>query len=91
MLDVKTEKDVAQRLRRIEGQVKGLERMVAQQRECIDILQQLAAVDAAVERVRVVIFRHHARKCVPEAIQRGGAEKLRGIAELADIVDQFCK
>ena len=91
MLDGKTEKDVAQRLRRIEGQAKGLQRMVAQQRQCIDLLQQLAAVDAAVERVRVVIFRHHARKCVPEAIRRGGPDKLREIDQLADIVDQFCK
>ncbi len=91
MLDAKCQTDVGQRLRRIEGQVKGLQRMVAEPRLCIDILQQLAAVDAAIERVRVVIFRHHVRKCVPEAIERGGPDKARRISELADIVDQFCK
>jgi CsoR family transcriptional regulator, copper-sensing transcriptional repressor len=91
VIDVECQKEVAQRLRKIEGQVKGIQHMVEEPRLCIDILQQLSAVEAAIERVRVLIFRHHVRKCVPDAIKRGGADKNRRIAELADIVDQFCR
>jgi CsoR family transcriptional regulator, copper-sensing transcriptional repressor len=91
VIDRDGQKEVAQRLRKIEGQVKGIQNMVSEPRLCIEILQQLAAVEAAVERVRVLIFRHHVSKCVPDAIKRGGSEKSKRIAELADIVDQFCR
>jgi DNA-binding FrmR family transcriptional regulator len=89
MLDVARRKEVIQRLRRIEGQIRGIQRMVEEPRLCIDILQQLAAVEAAVDRVRVGIFRYHVRKCVPAAVKRGGPEKVKHLAELADIVDRF--
>ena len=91
MLDAPHQKELGQRLRKIEGQVQGIQRMLGEERMCIELLQQLAAVNAAVERVRVVVFRYHARKCVPDAIRRGGLDRSRRIAELADIVDQFCK
>jgi DNA-binding FrmR family transcriptional regulator len=91
MLSDTQQAELSRRLRKIEGQVQGIQRMVAEPRLCIDILQQLAAVDAALDRVRVAIFRHHVSHCVPDAIRRGGHDKVRHIAELADIVDQFCK
>jgi len=91
VIDVDCQKNVAQRLSKIEGQVKGIQHMVDEPRLCIDILQQLSAVGAAIERVRVLIFRHHVRRCVPDAIKRGGPDKNRRLAELADIVDQFCR
>jgi DNA-binding FrmR family transcriptional regulator len=90
MLDASHQKDLAQRLRRIEGQVQGIQRMVAEQRDCIELLQQLAAVTAAVGRVKVAVFRFHARTCVAAAIRRGGSDRSGRIAELVDIVDQFC-
>jgi CsoR family transcriptional regulator, copper-sensing transcriptional repressor len=91
MLKAEQQAELSRRLRRIEGQVQGIQRMVDEPRLCIDILQQLAAVDAAIDRVRVAIFRYHVSHCVPAAIKRGGNDRTRRIAELADIVDQFCK
>jgi DNA-binding FrmR family transcriptional regulator len=91
MLDAKHRKDIGTRLRRIEGQVRGIQRMVDAPRQCVEILQQLAAADAALERVRVAIFRYHVRTCVPAAVKQGGADQSGRLAELADIVDQFCR
>jgi DNA-binding FrmR family transcriptional regulator len=91
MLDATHQRELVQRLRRIEGQVRGIERMVIEPRLCLDILQQLSAVAAAVERVRVGIIRYHVKKCVPAAIRQGGVEQTRHLDELSSIVDQFCK
>jgi DNA-binding FrmR family transcriptional regulator len=91
MLDEPHKKDIGARLRRVEGQVRGIQRMIEEPRLCVDILQQLAAVDAALKRVQVAIFRYHVKRCLPGAIKLGRAEQFGRLAELADIVDQFCR
>ena len=67
MLDGDVHKAVLTRLKRIEGQVRGLSRMVEEGRYCIDILTQVRAVEAALHSVGEVILRNHLETCVTEA------------------------
>jgi DNA-binding FrmR family transcriptional regulator len=60
------------RLRRIEGQVRGLERMVSENRYCADILVQISSVQEALRAVGQALMRNHLRHCASEAIRRGG-------------------
>jgi DNA-binding FrmR family transcriptional regulator len=75
------------RLQRIEGQVRGLARMVDDDRYCIDIVTQIAAVRAALRRAEEEILRDHVAHCVEGAIASGDkADQRRKIAELMDVV-----
>ena len=75
------------RLSRIEGQVRGLRRMLEEDRYCIDIVTQVSAVRAALRRAEEEILRDHVAHCVESAIEsRNGAEQRRKIAELMDVV-----
>jgi len=75
------------RLQRIEGQVRGLSRMVEGNRYCIDIVTQIAAVRAALRRAEEEILRDHVASCVDEAVRSGNrADQRRKIAELMDVV-----
>jgi DNA-binding FrmR family transcriptional regulator len=77
----------AKRLSRIEGQVRGLSRMVEEDRYCIDIVTQIAAVRAALRRVEEEILRDHVAHCVEHAIASGNkADQRRKIEELMDVV-----
>lgn len=75
------------RLSRIEGQVRGLSRMVEEDRYCIDILTQVAAVRAALRRVEEDILRDHVAHCVEHAITSGDVDDQRQkIAELMEVL-----
>ena len=77
------------RLTRIEGQVRGLKRMVAEDRYCIDIVTQIAAVRAALRRAEEEILQDHVAHCVEHAIQSGNkAEQKRKINELMAVVSR---
>ena len=79
----------AKRLRRIEGQVRGLSRMVEEDRYCIDVVTQIAAVKAALRRVEEEILRDHVSHCVEHAIESGNkAEQRRKIEELMEVVSR---
>ena len=70
-------KDLQDRLRRIEGQVRGLQRMVEEDTYCIDILTQVNSVNAALKAVGMGLLDAHVRHCVRESIERGqGDEKV---------------
>ena len=78
------------RLRRIEGQVRGLVRMVEEERYCVDILTQLRAVRAALRRVEEGVLRDHVEHCVAEAIRSGGRTGQRQkVDELLEVVGRF--
>ena len=82
-----TKETVVKRLNRIEGQVRGLSRMVEEERYCIDIITQIAAVRAALRRAEEEILRDHVAHCVDDAIASGNrAEQRRKIAELMDVI-----
>ncbi len=75
------------RLKRIEGQVRGLSRMVEEDRYCIDIITQIAAVRAALRRVEEEVLRDHVGHCVEHAVASGDkAEQRQKIAELMDVI-----
>ncbi len=75
------------RLNRIEGQVRGLARMVEGDRYCIDIVTQISAVRAALRRLEEEVLRDHVAHCVSQAIESGDqAEQHRKVAELIDVL-----
>jgi DNA-binding FrmR family transcriptional regulator len=83
--DGKTE--TVKRLNRIEGQVRGLARMVEDDRYCIDIVTQIGAVRAALRRVEEEILRGHVAHCVEHAISSGDkADQRRKVKELMDVM-----
>ena len=75
------------RLSRIEGQVRGLARMVQEDRYCIDIVTQVGAIRAALRRVEEEILRDHVAHCVDHAIKSGNkTDQRRKVAELMDVM-----
>ena len=79
----------AKRLNRIEGQVRGIARMVDADRYCIDIVTQVSAVRAALKRVEEEILRDHVAHCVERAITSGNkADQRRKIEELMEVVSR---
>lgn len=78
---------VLKRLNRIEGQVRGIARMVDEDRYCIDIVTQISAVRAALRRVEEEVLRDHVAHCVEHAIASGDKKDQRQkIAELIDVL-----
>jgi len=82
-----TKASCLRRLGRIEGQVRGLARMVEQDRYCIDVVTQISAVRAALRRVEQEVLRDHVGHCVEHAIASGDREdQRRKVKELMDVV-----
>ncbi|GAB4226507.1 MAG: hypothetical protein Kow0032_04230 [Methyloligellaceae bacterium] len=81
------QKDCLARLARIEGQVRGISKMIEEERYCIDILMQLRAIKAALGKVENEILKDHADHCVADAIRSGNAEEQR--KKLDELVDLF--
>jgi DNA-binding FrmR family transcriptional regulator len=83
--DIKT--SLQKRLSRIEGQVRGLSKMVDEDRYCIDIVTQISAVRAALRRVEEEVLRDHVAHCVEHAISSGDkADQREKIAELMAVI-----
>jgi DNA-binding FrmR family transcriptional regulator len=91
MLDEAQQQALVTRLNRIEGQVRGIRRMVQEPRLCIEILQQLSAAEAALNRISLSILRFHVEKCVPEGIDKGDPDRTQRLTELVDIFDRFAR
>jgi DNA-binding FrmR family transcriptional regulator len=89
MLDAAQQQLLVTRLNRIEGQVRGIRRMVQEPRLCVDILQQLAAAEAALNRVSLAVLKYHVEHCVPEGVSLGPEESNQRLKELVDIFDRF--
>ncbi len=86
---IKNKENVQNRLKRIEGQVRGLQRMVDEEKYCIDILTQVNSVQAALEQVSLLLTEDHLRHCVADALQHGdGQEK---ITEIMDVLKRISK
>jgi CsoR family transcriptional regulator, copper-sensing transcriptional repressor len=78
------------RLKRIEGQVRGVRRMVDEEVYCVDVLTQIASVVSALEKVGTILLKDHVEHCVRESIEMGvGAEEK--IEELTDAVERFLR
>lgn len=81
--------DILKRLKRIEGQVKGIQRMIEEEKYCVDILTQVAAVRAAINKVGGLILEKHSKSCMQSAILSDDKEK--AIEDLIDTVQKFLK
>ena len=78
------------RLRRIEGQARGIIRMIEEDRYCIDVVMQMSAIQAALKRVEEEILRDHVAHCVDHAIASGDkTEQRRKVAELIDVLGRI--
>lgn len=84
------DKKIITRLSRIEGQVRGIARMVEEGRYCIDILTQVQAVKAALRRVEENILKDHAASCVASAIKSGDAkDQTKKFSELVELFGRY--
>ncbi|AOM83094.1 Repressor CsoR of the copZA operon [Salisediminibacterium beveridgei] len=78
-----------QRLKRVEGQVRGIQKMVDEDRYCVDILVQISAINAALKRAGFQILEDHTKGCVSQAVEDGNGEA--SIEELMKVFEQFTK
>ena len=92
MMDPKQKVKVSARLKRIEGQVRGIERMVDEDRYCMDILTQTRSIFAALRAVEDLIMENHMNTCVLDAMRSGGeSERREKVDELMTVLSQFRK
>jgi DNA-binding FrmR family transcriptional regulator len=88
-MNTKHKSSCLKRLGRIEGQVRGLRRMVEEDRYCIDIVTQISAVRAALRRVEEEVLREHVAHCVEHAIASGDADEQRQkVVELMSVLSR---
>ena len=83
--------DIERRLRRIEGQVRGLQRMVGEDAYCIDVLTQISAATHALQSVAIELLDDHLGHCVREAIASGGPEAEAKVAEASAAVARLVR
>jgi CsoR family transcriptional regulator, copper-sensing transcriptional repressor len=83
--------DVQKRLKRIEGQVRGLQRMVEEDTYCIDILTQVSAVNRALQSVALALLGDHLSHCVHDAVAGGGAEADEKIREARAAIERLVR
>jgi DNA-binding FrmR family transcriptional regulator len=86
--DEEVRKDVTGRLNRAEGQVRGIARMMEEQRHCVAVLEQLASVQAALRGVAKTVLRNYLERCATEAIRSGDSAVYD---ELMDVIYKFAK
>jgi CsoR family transcriptional regulator, copper-sensing transcriptional repressor len=84
-------KDYLQRLRRIEGQVRGLQRMVEEDKYCIDILTQVSAATKALQSVALGLMEDHLAHCVAEAAAEGGDVASAKVREASDAIARLVR
>lgn len=82
-------KAMINRLRRIEGQVRGIQKMINEDRYCVDILIQISAVNAALKGVGFSLLEEHTKHCVAKAVKAGDGDV--AFDELIDVIQQFSK
>ena len=89
-IKAKDKERLENRLRRIEGQVRGVQRMVDEEAYCVDILTQIASVVSALEKVGTILLKDHVEHCVRESIEKG-EDADDEIEELTTAVERFLR
>ena len=90
MMNEEIRNQVLARLRKVAGQVTGIQRMVEEDRYCVDLLHQIAAVEGALDRVGHIILGSHVETCVTSAIESSKPrERKEKLAELIDVFSHF--
>ncbi|MCT9931829.1 metal-sensitive transcriptional regulator [Planotetraspora sp. A-T 1434] len=86
-----SKQDHLTRLRRIEGQVRGLQRMVEEDKYCIDVLTQVSAANRALQSFALSLLEEHMSHCVADAAAKGGAEADAKIKEASDAIARLVR
>jgi CsoR family transcriptional regulator, copper-sensing transcriptional repressor len=89
-IKAKDKHQLQNRLRRIEGQVRGLQRMVEEEAYCVEILTQISSIVSASEKVALILLEDHVEHCVREAIEDGQQADDK-VAELSAAVERFLR
>ncbi len=89
MLTEKDKKELKPRLKKVAGQINGIDKMIEEGRYCVDIIQQVLAARAALNKVALIILEQHAKSCVVSAIKEDRADE--SIEELMDLLRKFGK
>ena len=79
---------IVQRLSRIEGQARGIARMVADERYCVDILQQIASMQSAADAVALMLLEDHVKGCVADGLRSGSDER---VDEVVGVLRRYLK
>jgi DNA-binding FrmR family transcriptional regulator len=92
MINEEVKRKSLERLRKIEGQIRGIQKMIERESYCIDIITQLSAVESALKQVSLIIMKRHLESCVTEAMKSGKKEdKETKINELMEVFERFSK
>ena len=86
-VQLRNKPDLLKRMSRIEGQVRGVHRMIEEDRYCPEVLTQIAAVRAALDRVGLILLENHTRGCIVETVQAGESDE--AVAELISVMRKF--
>lgn len=86
-----TKDDYLKRLRRVEGQVRGIQKMVDADTYCIDVLTQISAINRALQAVSIGLLEDHLSHCVSDAVGSGGTEAQDKIREASDAIARLVR
>jgi len=89
MINEEIKRNVLPRLKKIEGQIKGIQRMIEKERYCIDIINQVTAAQRALDQVSLKVMKRHIESCVTDAIKSNGGGPI--IAELMESIYKFIR
>jgi len=89
MFEQKIKKDIQIRLAKIEGQIRGISNMVAEEKYCIDIINQITATRRALDKVAMIILKKHINSCVAKAIKSNNSDDI--VDELISVIDKYIK
>ena len=92
MINEETKRKAMARLNRIEGQVQGVQRMVQEEKYCVDILLQISAIQGALDQVRKILLGRHIESCVAEAMASGRpGDRQKKIEELLEVFSRYTR
>ena len=89
MINDEAKKNATTRLKKIEGQIRGIMKMVESEKDCIDIINQITAAEKALSGVSSIIMRQHVESCVTEAVSRGKGKEM--VNELIETIYRYGK
>ena len=90
VINEETKRKAMARLNRIEGQVQGVQRMVEEEKYCVDILLQISAIQGALEQVRKILLGRHIESCVADAVASGRAgDRQKKVEELLEVFSRY--
>ncbi len=90
MMDPETKHRTLARLRRIEGQVQGVQRMVEEEKYCVDVMLQISAIQGALEQVSKMLMHRHIESCVMDSMKAGSdQERAKKIEELIEVFSRY--